>query len=378
MHFKLRHYRFATDAAPGRSRAQQSSVVDAPQTLAGSATDEPARARSQTGWWSLGLPLGLSVVAHGLIAVLIAGIAWRMAMPANEGPPATEAFIAVATPMTPAVVVERAPAPSPASAPAPSPVPSPEPAAPLPARIVVTPASAAAPPSPQATVETMTTALADAPPSIVSFAGLSAKRASSVAYVIDGSAPMVGVLPRVMAEVRASTAGLLPVQQFSVVVFRDASAEIEGQPANGAAPAPAAGTTADIFAARLLDASPRNLGRLSDWLGRIEPRGRSNPLDGLRAALALKPRPQVIFFLSRSIARSHGGQWGDGKDSILGELERLNPIDPSTKHRKTVIKALQFLEPDPTGTMQAIAEQHGGGGTAPDYRVLRVEDLPPR
>ncbi len=190
----------------------------------------------------------------------------------------------------------------------------------------------------------------------VAFAGLSAKRASSVAYVIDASAPMIGVLPRVLAEVRASTAALLPAQQVGIVIFHDGHAE--------------------VFAPRLADATPRNLSRIADWLGSVEAQGRSSPLEGLRAALALKPRPRVVFLLSRSIARSHGGQWESGLEAILAELETLNPADPATGQRPTVIKALQFLESDPTGTMQAIAQRHGGGGTSPDYRVLKAEELP--
>lgn len=190
----------------------------------------------------------------------------------------------------------------------------------------------------------------------VAFAGLAAKRATSVVFVIDASGPMLGVLPRVLAEVRRSAAALVPAQRFGVIVFHDEETS--------------------ALAPRLLDATPRNLARLDDWLATVAPSGRSTPLEGLKAALALSPRPRVVFLLSRSIARSHGGQWGAGTAAILEELDRLNPIDPATAQRPTVIKALQFIEPDPTGTMQAIAGLHGGGGTSPDYRVLRPEELP--
>src|SRR6185295_11960745 len=98
----------------------------------------------------------------------------------------------------------------------------------------------------------------------------------------------------------------------------------------------------------------------------IIPTGRSNPLDGLRRGLSLDP--DAVFLLSRSIRRSGGaagdgtgaaaigegagGVWGRGKTEILAELDKLNPR--RGQQRRTVIEALQFLEEDPTGTMQAI------------------------
>ena len=41
--------------------------------------------------------------------------------------------------------------------------------------------------------------------------------------------------------------------------------------------------------------------------------------------------------------------------------------------RRTVIKAIQFLEEDPTGTMQAIGEDHGDGPGS--YAVLTLKAL---
>lgn len=178
----------------------------------------------------------------------------------------------------------------------------------------------------------------------VTFAGLSASgvRARSVVYVVDASGPMVTTLPGVLAEVRRSVDALLPTQRFGVVLFSDA---LPG--------------SAAVFDSALRDASPRQRSRLDSWLRSVAPAGKSSPLAGLRAGLAL--RPQVIFLLSRSIERSGGGQWGEGLQATLDELERLNPVDPATGLRPVLIKTVQFLEPDPTGTMQAIAQYHGGG-----------------
>ena len=41
--------------------------------------------------------------------------------------------------------------------------------------------------------------------------------------------------------------------------------------------------------------------------------------------------------------------------------------------RRVVIKAIQFLEPDPTGTMPLIGEQHGDGPGS--YSVLTLQAL---
>src|ERR1043165_8588402 len=124
------------------------------------------------------------------------------------------------------------------------------------------------------------------------------------------------------------------------------------------------------------------------------PVGRSNPLDGLR--LALRLQPDAVFLLSRSIRRSGGGTgdgtgaaavgasvgggsgggggdgrgaaaigdsvggvWGRGKAEIMAELDKLNP--KRGEQRRVVIKAIQFLEEDPTGPMPAVGDEHRDG-----------------
>lgn len=206
----------------------------------------------------------------------------------------------------------------------------------------------------------------------VSFAGLSAsgRRARSVVYVVDASGPMVTSWPWVVSEVQRSVEALLPTQRFGVVLFHGGSE----------------GGAVSVFDRALVDASPRQRRRLAQWLGEQRPGGRSLPLEGLRTALAL--RPQVVFVLSRSIERSGGGQWGQGLGATLDELDRLNPVDPGTGLRPVLIKTIQFLEPDPTGIMQAIGHVHGGApegaagsggalmGAGAGARVLERSELP--
>ena len=202
------------------------------------------------------------------------------------------------------------------------------------------------------------------------FAGLASKgqQASSVVFVVDASGPMVSTLPAVLRQVRLSVSRLLATQTFSVVLL----GEVEGD-----------GAATRLFSDQLVAADSLYLSRLGVWLANATPRGRSNPLAGLRAAIAM--RPQVVFVLSRSIARSVGGVWDQGKATTLAELDTINPRDAVTGRRPTIIKTIQFLEPDPTGIMQAIADEHGGaraGGKAgdpsedwPNHRVMRASEL---
>ncbi|MFT3683360.1 MAG: hypothetical protein QM783_00300 [Phycisphaerales bacterium] len=201
----------------------------------------------------------------------------------------------------------------------------------------------------------------------VAFAGLTARgeQARTVVYVIDASGPMISSLSDVLAEVDRSVSALLPTQRFGVVLFRDNENDDGG---------------VVLFDARLREANTRNRDELRKWLSGITAGGRSNPMAGLRAALALKP--QVVFLLSRSINRTGGGVWDLGPAATLAELDKLNPealASDGTKGRTTLVKTIQFQEPDPTGVMQQIAQRHGGKSTeGPAYRLLKREELQKR
>jgi hypothetical protein len=177
---------------------------------------------------------------------------------------------------------------------------------------------------------------------------------------------MVTSLPDVVAEIKRSVSRLTASQHIGIILFRD-----RGDPAL---------PLTDSFMPRLVRATPGARDRLAGWLAAAQPGGKSNPLDGLRAALALKP--DAIFLLSRSIERSAGGVWQLNRDDTLRELERLNPIDPTSGNRAVTIKTVQFIEDDPTGIMQAIGEAHGtarptdapllSGKSDPGYILIRT------
>ena len=192
----------------------------------------------------------------------------------------------------------------------------------------------------------------------VTFAGLGASSARSVVYAVDCSGPMVTTLPLVLAEVRRSVSRLSPTQKFGVILFRR----------NGDAP------VVETFAPVLVRATPTARDRLDQWLSSAEPSGRSSPLAGLEAAISL--HPDAVFLLSRSIDRSGGAVWDGGLNATMARLDQLNPRDISGR-RPIVIQTIQFLDEDPTGTLQAIGTQHGTGKSG--YRVIRrSEDLSSR
>ena len=188
------------------------------------------------------------------------------------------------------------------------------------------------------------------------FAGLRADRVRRIVYVVDVSGPMTSSLQFVLEELLRSISRLDPSQFFQVVLFRDP----QDAPAAGASDPGYLALSPTGQAPRLLPANPANRAALAEFLSTIRPGGRSNPLTGLRAALALEP--DAIFLLARGISRTGpNARWGEGQQAIMAELDRLNPADSSGR-RGAAIKTIQFIDDDPTGLMQAIAEVHGQPG----------------
>lgn len=193
------------------------------------------------------------------------------------------------------------------------------------------------------------------PPS-VAFAGVQSKAARTLVYVVDGSGATANSFAYLQTQLMRSIDRLSPTQRFQVVLFR----ELDDQPY----------TLAPINAGRLARATPEHKQAVADWLDTVASRGRSNPLEGLKAALKL--RPDLVLLITRSIQRTEMG-WAQGQSEILRTLNDLNPADERSGRRATVIKSVQLLDDDPTGIMQAIGGLHGDG--TDDYRVVRYEDL---
>ncbi|MBX3359749.1 MAG: hypothetical protein KF745_15125 [Phycisphaeraceae bacterium] len=343
-------------------------------------------ARARRWMAGFGLPISGSVIVHALILIAAAAVVWRVAV-GSSAPKPPEVFIAFEEPGTPTPPVppreatkittgSTAPAAAlraPASEAAPSLTGlSIDTTTPAP-RLEGGHTDAGTSPDPAAALRSTAPSLAD-----VRFAGLGASSARSVVYVIDGSGPMVSSLSNVLDEVQRSILRLSPSQRFGVIVFRRIEPPRPGDPAYDDPNRLRATDEADgpgyiWFTPALIRATPEAKLQVQKWLEeeRKRPRGRSNPLDGLRAAIAMKP--DAIFLLSRSIARSGGGVWELGLEKTMAELDRLNPLDRSDGRRPIVIKTIQFIDDDPTGILQAIAKLHGGKDSAdkPAYRLMK-------
>ncbi len=170
------------------------------------------------------------------------------------------------------------------------------------------------------------------------FAGLKATNARDIVYVIDASGSMISSFQIVADELSRSLSALAPPQRFAVILFQQNQA-LWVTPRG-----------------RLTGATPANTASAAADVRKIFPQGRSNPLNALRDALRLEP--DVVFLLSVNITGA--GEFEVDADDLLRALARSNPIDPVTDARRTSIKCIQFLDPDPLDTLRRIAETHGG------------------
>lgn len=191
----------------------------------------------------------------------------------------------------------------------------------------------------------------------VRFAEIDAAPARTVVFVVDASGAVASAFTFVREELLRSIDQLSPTQRFQVIVFPG--------------PENTEPVIAPVNRGRQALATPAAKREVADWMATFRPRGQSKPLAGLRDALAL--RPDIVMLITRSIERTGPvAAWGDGLESTLDELDRLNPTDRRGQ-RRSAIAAVQLLDPDPTGIMPAIAARHGQGVS--DYRVISADTL---
>ena len=205
-----------------------------------------------------------------------------------------------------------------------------------------------------------------APPPPITFAGVTERPATHIAFAVDASGAMASSWPIVADELAGTIDRLRPTQ--SVQIFLFGPTDNQGRPRSP----PIETDTRGYF-----PATRDNARAVRTWLESVIPSGRSQPLVGLEHALALEP--QTLFLLSRSIRRTGvDAAWGVGRERTLERLEQLNPLDDATGRRPTSIAAVQFIEPDPSGLMDAIAAAHGGRSGAARVVTLEQLGLPPR
>ena len=179
------------------------------------------------------------------------------------------------------------------------------------------------------------------PASEAKFMGLDAVAAKRIVYVVDASGSMLLHLSTVLHELQRSLTTLHPKQEFSIVFFQQ-NKSITVPPRNSLRPA-----------------TPHNISTVMEWIqtsGEVVPTGSSNPVAAIRTAMKLQP--DVIYLLSENITGS--GRYEVPPDELIAQLEKLNPVDPRNGRRRVQINCIQYLTKDSLGTMQRIAEIHGG------------------
>lgn len=182
---------------------------------------------------------------------------------------------------------------------------------------------------------------------------MDSRRAERLVYVVDASGPMVSHWAWAAGQLRLSLRRLDDTQRFQVLISR-----LPPAPAGE----PDAVRTSEVLSfsrdATLISATPASIADAVVWLSSQHLRGASDPLPGLARAIALKP--DLILLLSHSFQQGLGANVGRTTESILAELDRLNPRG-SNGRRSVVIKTIQLGSDDPTGLLQAIAREHGDG-----------------
>jgi hypothetical protein len=172
-----------------------------------------------------------------------------------------------------------------------------------------------------------------------SFVGVSSTNARRIVYVIDASGSMLPYFQTVIDELARSLEGLTRQQSFGIVFFQEDRAIVV--PPHG----------------RLVAATADGRNRALSWIrDNVIPNQGTNPLVAIEAALRLDP--DVIFLLSQNITGY--GRFEIDQQRLFDLLDQLDPADPDSGRRSTIINCVQFLDADPLGTMQRIAERYGG------------------
>lgn len=169
--------------------------------------------------------------------------------------------------------------------------------------------------------------------------GIQGGNARTLVYLVDASGSLADTLPFVLDELRSSIRKLVPEQRFTVIFFqRNEAIEV---------PRPHMG---------LKKATEETKRAVIDWIdpqaNNIVPGGASNPEAALERGLQL--RPDLMFIISDNIT-------GQGQYAV--DQHQLLSLIGQTKQRRgasTMINTIQFLYPDPLGTLKKIAQAHGG------------------
>jgi len=179
------------------------------------------------------------------------------------------------------------------------------------------------------------------PETEVKFMGLDAVAAKRIVYVVDASGSMLLHLLTVIDELERSLRTLHPKQEFGILFFQK----------NKAIVVPPIG--------ELVSANAVNINKAMRWIDstdKVIPTGGSSPIVALKTAMRL--HPDVIYLLSENITGA--GRYEVPEVELLAAINKLNPADKRNGLRKVQINCIQYLSQDSSGTMEKIAEIHGG------------------
>jgi len=179
--------------------------------------------------------------------------------------------------------------------------------------------------------------------------GIQGGNARTVVYLVDASGSLADTLSFVLEELRSSIRRLVAEQRFTVIFFqRNEAIEV---------PVPHAG---------LKKATEQTKRAVIDWIepqaNNIVPGGSSNPEAALERALQL--RPDLMFIISDNITGQ--GQYAVDQHQLLSLIEQVK----QRRGAKTMINTIQFLYPDPLGTLRKISEAHGG-----EHRFVNAQTI---
>lgn len=188
--------------------------------------------------------------------------------------------------------------------------------------------------------------------------------ARRLAFVVDASGSMVGVLPFVINELKKVISELSAQQQFTIIFFTG----------EGVFEVPGGGQRSGIR-----PASPQFKQECSAWITlsahNIEPRGRGSVNAVAAIELALASKPHLVFLLSDNLT---GGGIGATTSEIFQEEVMDALRDANTGNPPAKFNTIQFLYVDPLidaglkGTLQLIAEETGGVYKFLDDRALNL------
>lgn len=188
--------------------------------------------------------------------------------------------------------------------------------------------------------------------------------AKKIAFVVDASGSMVGVLPFVINELKRSINALQVGQHFTVIFFTG----------DGVFEVPGGGSRSGIR-----QATPEWKQDCSIWITldahNVEPRGRGSVHAVEAIELALQHKPHLVFLLSDNLT---GGGIGATTSEIFQNEIMDAMADANTGNPPAKFNTIQFLYRDPledaglTGTLELIAEETGGVYKFLDDRALHL------